>query len=99
MLKEVKRVQQEREVQSKLYKNRISSKDETIKKMQSVNDMLKQQVLQMRNNLKVEELEKQIDCLLDKNQQEFDLKDEVCRDLEAASKYVTELESKTHQQN
>ena len=64
-----------------------------------MNESIKNEVSQLKSTLKLEDIENQIGVLLETNQGVFDGNDRIMADLETASDYITELETKIYQTN
>lgn len=64
-----------------------------------MNESIRSEVAKLKSTLKLDELESQINTLLETNQGVFDDNAKITGDLEVASEYIFELETKIYQTN
>ena len=65
--------------------------------MTEVNETLKFEITEMRQKLQIEVLEQRVSDYLEKNQIIYEEKARIMHDLESASRYIMELETKIYQ--
>ncbi len=99
MMREVDRVNREREDQRRKYDAQIRNKDDIVNQFNYNNDVLRQEIREMRSCLRLEQMEAELSQIKATNTREDKNKTQLQEELRQANQYIRSLDDKIYKAN
>lgn len=99
LIREMDRVNKERDDQRRRYDAQIKAKDDIIVQFANSNELIKQEIREMRSCVRLEELEKELNSLKNGNFRQQEQKGISQEELREANKYIGQLDDKIYKAN